>query len=66
MKGDRSPSPNQEKYQPVPSKIMGPQGQKVKIGDFDFVFQKMGSYFCNYDLRPYSDFEFPKEISPTP
>lgn len=40
-------------------------GQKVKIGGLIFMFHKMGNYFCNGDLRAYSDLEFPKEISPT-
>lgn len=39
-------------------------GHKVKTGGLTFMFYRMGSYFCNYDLRAYSDLEFPKEISP--
>lgn len=41
-------------------------GQKVKTGVLTFMHYKMGTYFCDYDLRSYSNLEFLKEISPTP
>lgn len=42
---------------------MGLWGQRVKIGGLNFMSYKMGSSFCNYDLRYGSDLEFLKEIS---
>lgn len=45
--------------------LWGSGGQKVKTGGLTFMFHKMGSRLCNYDLRFYSDLEFPKETSPT-